>query len=183
FVRWIAPILSFTADEIWDYIPGKKNKYVFSEEWFYPLFSFSQSDILNAEHWKKLILLKSEVNKILERSIKNKLILNSLNACLTLYVNSDLYEILQILGEEIKFMFITSKVTIKNYTDAPSHTYKITSPSISKIEIQFSKKEKCIRCWHYVLKKQKKQTNIKYKKICDRCIKNTSGMGEKRLFL
>lgn len=177
-VRWIAPILSFTADEIWDYLPGKTNKCIFSDEWFNKLFYFKESEILNFNDWKELITVKNEVNKVLEKSRKLQFIGNSLSSCLILYVNTKLSNKLMLLENEIKFMFITSKVTIKPYLMAPKNAYTSTLVPNLKIIVTPSKKKKCERCWHRILKIQEKNVNI-----CNRCIKNTLGNGEKRSFL
>ncbi|MDE5285548.1 MAG: class I tRNA ligase family protein, partial [Buchnera aphidicola] len=77
-VRWIAPILSFTADEIWNYLPEKKSKYVFTEEWFEKLFYLNNNSLFNYVFWDQLIKIKHEVNKLLEDNKKNNNIHNSL---------------------------------------------------------------------------------------------------------
>ncbi|HXK00313.1 MAG TPA: isoleucine--tRNA ligase, partial [Buchnera sp. (in: enterobacteria)] len=72
FIRWIAPILSFTADEIWQYLPGKHNKYVFTEEWFSNLFDLDDNQLFNHQYWNELIMIKNEVNHVLEQARLNK---------------------------------------------------------------------------------------------------------------
>ncbi|MDE5284977.1 MAG: class I tRNA ligase family protein, partial [Candidatus Blochmannia sp. A2] len=62
-VRWIAPILSFTADEIWTHLPEKQSKYVFTEEWFEELFYLDNTSLFNYNFWDQLIKIKHEVNK------------------------------------------------------------------------------------------------------------------------
>ncbi|HMI77121.1 MAG TPA: isoleucine--tRNA ligase, partial [Buchnera sp. (in: enterobacteria)] len=144
FVRWIAPILSFTANEIWDYLPGKKNKYVFTEEWFSGLSNLDENVFLNNKYWYNLIEIKNEVNLILEHSRLKKIIGNSLEASITLYVDNIIADQLNFLGQELKFLFITSEIIIKNYKDAPNTAIK--SKKIKNLKIDFKKMigKKCI---------------------------------------
>lgn len=174
-VRWIAPILSFTADEIWNQLPGKNTKYVFTEEWFNQLFDLNEHDVFNYQFWKFIIEIKNEVNKFLEEEIHDKNISHALEADLTLYVTTKLKDKLNVLGNELKFIFLTSKVQIKLYDKAPKNSKKSTNISFFKIFIKKIKGQKCPRCWHYSLKD--------HHKICSRCIENTIGNGEKRVFI
>jgi len=177
-VRWIAPILSFTADEIWNHLPGEHNKYVFTEEWFDKLFDLDENDVFNYDYWNNLIEMKNEINKFLEEEIKNKNIKSSLEASLILYVTPEIKQKLNILGEELKFIFLTSKVQIKLYDTAPKNSKKSEKISDFKVLLKKIKEKKCPRCWHY---------NIFIKKnndeICTRCLLNTKGNGEKRIFI
>ncbi|QCI18139.1 isoleucine--tRNA ligase [Buchnera aphidicola (Aphis nasturtii)] len=176
-VRWISPILSFTANEIWSYLPGKTSEYVFTEEWFNKLFELNVNAILNHQFWNELIEIKNEINKIIEEEIKNKTINNSLEASITLYVKPKTKEKLKILGNELKFMFLTSHVLVKNYDLAPIDTKKSFLFSKFKIALQKSTEKKCQRCWHYNIPMNN------HHDICIRCISNTEGQGEKRIFI
>lgn len=179
-VRWIAPILSFTAHEIWNYIPGIKSQYVFMEEWFDKLFDLNEDDIFNHKFWNQIIKLKHEINKFLEEKIKNKIINNSLEASIILYVSKNLLKKLEILGKEIKFIFLTSSVEIKLYNTAPLNTKKSEIIHQLKLSMYKTKGEKCPRCWHYFIAHEH---HIKKRNICCRCILNTLGNGEKRIFI
>ncbi|AHG60221.1 isoleucine--tRNA ligase [Buchnera aphidicola] len=179
-VRWIAPILSFTANEIWDYLPEKSSKYVFTEEWFDKLFHLNQDDLFNYQFWNEIINIKNEINKFLEEEIKNKNINNSLEASIILYVLPKLFKKLTILNKELKFIFLTSDAQVKLYDSAPINTKKSKTLSFFKISLKKIKKQKCLRCWHYAIDIKK---NIKNSNICNRCILNTQGNGEKRKFI
>ncbi|AEO07962.1 isoleucine--tRNA ligase [Buchnera aphidicola] len=179
-VRWIAPILSFTAHEIWNYLPNINSQYVFMEEWFDKLFDLNEDDIFNHQFWNKIIKLKHEINKFLEEKIKNKIINNSLEASIILYVSKNLLKKLEILGKEIKFIFLTSSVEIKPYNTAPLNTKKSKIIHQLKLSIHKVKGEKCPRCWHYFIADEH---HIKKSNICYRCILNTLGNGEKRIFI
>lgn len=177
-VRWISPILSFTADEIWSYLPGKNSNYVFTEEWSNELFELSIDTICNHQFWKELIAVKNEINKFIAEEIKNKTIKNSLETSITLYVTSEMKKKLKILKNELKFILLTSHVVVKNYDLAPIDAKKSLSLSQFKISLKKSKDKKCPRCWHYNI-----PMTYNDDKICIRCISNTQGDGEKRTFI
>ncbi|QCI20302.1 isoleucine--tRNA ligase [Buchnera aphidicola (Brachycaudus cardui)] len=179
-VRWIAPILSFTADEIWHYLPEKKSKYVFTEEWFDKLFHLDQDDFFNYQFWNEIINIKNEVNKFLEIEIKNKNLNNSLEASIILYVLPELSKKLKSLGTELKFIFLTSEVIVKTYESAPTNTKTSKTIAHFKISLTKIKKQKCLRCWHYSIDIENYINNTD---ICNRCILNTVGNGEKRTFI
>ncbi|CAL4326212.1 isoleucine--tRNA ligase [Buchnera aphidicola] len=179
-VRWIAPILSFTADEIWNYLPEKKSQYVFTEEWFDKLFHLEQDDLFNYQFWNEIINIKNEINKFIEIEIKNKNINNSLEASVTLYVLPELLKKLKLLGKELKFIFLTSNATVKLYDKAPENTKKSKTISYLKISLEKVEKQKCLRCWHYSIDIK---NHIHDSNICNRCILNTIGNGEKRIFV
>lgn len=178
-VRWIAPILSFTADEIWNHLPQNNSQYVFTEEWFDKLFYLDEKNALNCKFWNEIINIKNEINKFVEELIKNKTISNSLEASVTLYVLPELLIKLHILGEELKFIFLTSETKVKTYDSAPINTKKSKNISFLKISLKKFKGKKCPRCWHYF---NSHENNV-HNDICNRCILNTTGNGEKRLFI
>lgn len=179
-VRWIAPILSFTANEIWEYIPDTDSKYVFTEEWFDKLFYLNEHDILHYTFWNNIIKLKHEINKFIEDQIKNKIINNSLETSIILYVSNTFAKKLEILGKEIKFIFLTSSVEIKPYNQAPLSTIKSKIIHQLKIDLHKIPGQKCLRCWHYF---SSNKHSTKESNICPRCILNTIGNGEKRIFI
>lgn len=177
-VRWISPILSFTANEIWEYLPGKNSKYVFTEEWFNKLFKLN-NDLFNHQFWNQLIEIKNEINKFIEKEIKNNKIKNSLEASIILYVKPEIKEKLDVLGKELKFIFLTSYVVVEDYEKAPKNIKQSFLFSKCKISLEKSQDKKCERCWHYNIPITNKQTY----NICTRCISNTQGDGEKRIFI
>ncbi len=179
-VRWIAPIMSFTADEIWRFLPGKRSKYVFTEEWYDGLSHFQNNEKMNNEFWNKIIQIKTEVNKILEQARTNKYLKNPLEIALTLYTNNELEIQLKSLKHELKFIFLTSEAYIKPLNDAPIEAQSSKLIKELKINIQIAKGKKCPRCWHYVTNIKKVTENIT---LCKRCITNVIGNGEKRYYV
>ena len=67
-MRWIAPILSFTAEEIWQYIPGKRNESVFLNTWYTILRHYLKTELMNQAYWEKLQQVRDAVNKEIRKS-------------------------------------------------------------------------------------------------------------------
>ncbi|MGP1944974.1 MAG: isoleucine--tRNA ligase [Arsenophonus sp. ET-LJ4-MAG3] len=178
-VRWIAPILSFTADEIWQNLPGKRVKYVFTEEYYINLFGLYSNEMLNDEFWNMLLIVRGEVNKILEQARIDKLIGNSLEAAITLYADTKLFKTLNHLEDELHFVLLTSQARVIEITKAPVQAQN-TKLNELKITFQQAEGDKCSRCWHY-------ETDIgfeaKYAELCSRCVTNIAGNGEMRKFV
>ena len=111
-VRWIAPILSFTADEIWQHLPGKRGDTVFYETWYEGLTALPDDAELGRDYWSRIYSVKEAVNKCLEEVRGRGEIKGSLSAEVTLYCEGDLAKDLQYLGEELRFVLITSEATV-----------------------------------------------------------------------
>ncbi|MBK4764760.1 MAG: isoleucine--tRNA ligase [Pantoea sp. Brub] len=182
FVRWISPIISFTADEIWGYlikIENNKIHCIFSEEWYRSLFDLSKSEKINNDDWNTLLKIRCEVNKIIEQARTNKYIGSSLESSINLYVDMSLSRVLKLLGDELKFFLITSNTKIINYNYAD----KLAKQSnILNLKIYFCKADgrKCPRCWHYTTDIGQ---NIQHIDVCQRCYLNMFGEGENRNFI
>ena len=65
-VRWIAPILSFTAQEAWEQIPGKRDEFVFTQFWYDKLEKLDESSVFNSEFWQRMLTFRNEANKAIE---------------------------------------------------------------------------------------------------------------------
>ncbi|HFV9292428.1 TPA: isoleucine--tRNA ligase [Serratia fonticola] len=178
-VRWMAPIMSFTADEIWAFLPGERPQYVFTEEWYDGLFGLAAGEGMNDAFWADLLKVRGEVNKVLEQARADKHIGGSLEAAVTLYADSDLAARLNSLQDELRFVLLTSSASVAPFTDAPADAQQ--SELLKGLKIAFSKAdgEKCPRCWHYT-------TDVgqvaEHAELCGRCVTNVAGDGEKRNF-
>ncbi|UDG79912.1 isoleucine--tRNA ligase [Candidatus Steffania adelgidicola] len=179
-VRWISPIISFTADEIWRFIPGEHAQYVFTEEWYDGLFGIDTVYPWNNTYWQTLLRVRCETNKIIEQARAKKYIRSSLEACITLYAKPELAASLSELGDELHFALLTSHAVVVNYSDAGDDALQCQGIQGLKIRLSKAKGQKCSRCWHY-------ETDIgqhtEHPKICGRCISNVLGEGEKRKFV
>lgn len=176
-VRWMAPIMSFTADEIWGFLPGKRPAYVFTEEWYSGLFGLAEGESMNDAFWAELLKVRGEVNKVLEQARADKRIGGSLEAAVTLYADSQLAAQLNSLQDELRFVLLTSSATVAPFEDAPANAQPSELISGLKITFSIATGEKCPRCWHY--------TNdighvAQQPDICGRCVTNVAGLGEKR---
>ena len=175
FVRWIAPILSFTADEIWDAIPGKSELPVFAETW-YALPDCKSSALAN-ERVELLAEIKGELNKVLEQKRNNGEVGKSLEAEATLYCASELQTVLAELGEELRFMLLVSKVTLADEGDATDAAD--TSIDGLKIAVNKTAAAKCVRCWHH---SDSVGSNSDHPELCGRCVTNVTTDGEERQY-
>ncbi|UNB92190.1 MAG: isoleucine--tRNA ligase [gamma proteobacterium endosymbiont of Trioza apicalis] len=179
-VRWLAPIIPFTADEIWRYIPGNRSKFVFTETWYDGLFKIDNSKFLNDNYFKILFKIRNESNKIIEKARLDKKIFSSLEAHIKLYAEPVLANKLKKLEKELHFIFLTSKVEIFNFIDAEDDALTCKTINGLKIKLLNAKGKKCSRCWHY---ENDIGLNNVYKEICGRCIINIIGIGENRKFI
>jgi isoleucyl-tRNA synthetase len=171
-ITWIAPILSYTAEEAFIEI-NKNNSSVFLEEWFSNWADISKT--IDDETWNLLIEIKIEVNKLLEEKRNNGEIGSSLEAEVTLHCDDQLFINLSEISTELKFLFITSKANLIHLDGDKTNT-EIEG---LKITINQMKAKKCDRCWHYV----EELIDYKEEKICNRCKENIEGKGEVRFYI
>lgn len=148
-VRWMAPILSFTADEVWGYLPGEREKYVFTGEWYEGLFGLADSEAMNDAFWDELLKVRGEVNKVIEQARADKKVGGSLEAAVTLYAEPELAAKLTALGDELRFVLLTSGATVADYNDAPADAQQSEVLKGLKVALSKAEGEKCPRCWHY----------------------------------
>ena len=176
-VRWIAPILSFTADELWAYLPGAHEGTVFASEWYTGLRELDAGSEFNDVFWQQLMAVKTAVNKVLEGQRKDGLIGGALEAEVTLYGDDALQAQLGKLGDELRFVLITSAASVKplaSATDAVSSDVPGLLVAVKK-----SAHTKCVRCWHH---REDVGAHTAHPELCGRCVDNVEGAGEKRLF-
>ncbi|MCT8264405.1 isoleucine--tRNA ligase [Proteus terrae] len=177
-VRWMAPVMSFTADEIWNELPGERSKYVLTEEWYTDLFGLDSSETLNDDYWAELLAVRGEVNKVLEQARTDKLLRGSLEASVTLYADKALADKLNALGNELRFVLLTSQAKVADINEAPETAL---ASDMAGLKIAFNKAdgEKCPRCWHYAIDIGQV---AEHAELCGRCVTNVAGNGEERKF-
>ena len=178
-VRWMAPIMSFTADEIWGYLPGKRTQYVFTEEWFDGLFGLAEDEPMNDAYWAELLKVRGEVNRVIEQARADKRLGGSLEATVTLYADAALAEKLNSLGEELRFVLLTSGAQVADYALAGEEAQQSDVLKGLKIALHKAEGEKCPRCWHYTTDVGQ---NAEHAEVCGRCVTNIAGNGEERKF-
>ncbi|MEN4747340.1 isoleucine--tRNA ligase [Pantoea agglomerans] len=178
-VRWMAPIMSFTADEIWGYLPGERAQYVFTEEWYQGLFGLAEDEALNDAYWAELLKVRGEVNKVIEQARADKRIGGALEATVMLYADPELAAKLQALGNELRFVLLTSGAQVADYALANDEAQQSELLKGLKIALHKAEGEKCQRCWHYTTDVGQ---NPEHAEVCGRCYTNVAGDGEQREF-
>ena len=177
-VRWIAPILSFTAEEVWRHLPGDRNNSVFVQNW-YDLNSFDTNGAMEDEDWNGILETKEKVSKQLEDLRNNKEIGSSLDAEVKIW-NAPNY-LKKIENDELRFIFITSYAALEDGT-TPSSAQKVTNADGAEyfVEVIKSAHQKCVRCWHH---RKDVGANNQHPELCSRCISNLpDGPGEDRKY-
>ena len=191
-VRWVAPILSFTADEIWAYLPGKRVGNVMFATWYDGLAPLPKNAALSLDDFGRLADIRSRVSKKIESDRKDGAIGASLEAEVFVGLEEGFKAKLSVVAEELRFLFITSSITLES-SDGFSSRHPGTEPRIKTTFmnpdaegmqqadyltiVRRSENEKCIRCWHYV---KDVGANPEHPEICLRCVSNVEGPGEER---
>jgi len=178
-VRWIAPILSFTADEIWPTIAGTRDQNVFLTEW-YKLPEVS-ADTFSDSYWELIAQVKNAVNKVLEAKRGSGEVGGSLGAEVVLYCDEKLKTELQKLANELRFVLITSTAEIRSLDDRSSVQDQGETTDVVGLFVAVKKSDhpKCARCWHH---RADVGANSKHPEVCLRCVENVDGAGEVRHF-
>ncbi|CAK9887480.1 MULTISPECIES: isoleucine--tRNA ligase [Pseudomonas] len=175
-VRWIAPILSFTADELWQYLPGERNESVMLNTWYEGLSELPEGFELGRAYWDRVMAAKTAVNKELENQRAAKAIGGNLQAEVTLFADDALSADLNKLGDELRFVLITSAASVAPFAQAPADAVETEVPGL-KLKVVKSGHAKCGRCWHF---RADVGSNPEHPEICARCADNISGKGEVR---
>ena len=171
-VRWLAPILSFTAEEIWQFLPGTSNESIFLQTWYEGLEAKFNNHSIDVSRD-----INSHLRKELEEMRRDKIIGSSLDAEVDIYCEDENYQALLEMKDELRFVFITSDAKVHPLKDKPVNAKDIDN-SLA-ILVRKSEYEKCDRCWHH---RPEIGQNILHKDLCSRCIENVTGDGETRIF-
>ncbi len=180
-VRWLAPILSYTADEIWSFMPGKRSESVFLETW-HPVPRVEADSI----DWNLFIQLKISVGQELEKLRVAGTIGSSLDAEVEVFAKDEFLDKLKALGEELRFLLITSEAKVKRVSNA-------AGPPVGAIKVAEIAKEggvwvrvlaktapKCERCWQH---RDDVGSHAEHATLCGRCVDNVTGTGETRRYV
>ena len=178
-IRWIAPILSFTAEEAWQHMPGTRDKSVFLQEWYKTLDQFNNLGQVLKSDWDGIRECKEQISKELEELRNDKQIGSSLDAEVKIWKAPEYLK--KIKNDELRFVFITSYADILE-GEPPKTAMRITNTNGENffVEVKKSDYEKCIRCWHY---REDVGTNTEHSELCGRCVSNLpDGEGEIRKY-
>jgi len=172
FTRWIMPILAFTAEELWEYLPapatGVREANVLFSTWYEGLSPLTEDAPLSNTDFEQLLTLREEVAKVLEPMRASGEIGAALDAEITITTDKARAAHWQPLAEELRFLFISGDVHIE-----------IGERETTTISARRSEKPKCIRCWHH---RADVGVEPEHPQLCGRCVRNIEGGGETRLF-
>ena len=163
-LRWMAPFLSFTAEEAWKVFAGGET--IFTET-YWQIPQVPDADVLLGQRWPLLLAQRANVLKALEAARTEGKIGSSLQGEVTYKASGALYDELARLGDDLKFVFITSKAVVRRVADASEE-----GPEVSP-----SAEPKCERCWHY---RADVGSDPAHPALCGRCMSNLYGAGELR---
>ncbi len=176
-VRWIAPILSFTAEEIHQFVPGERSSSIFFETWYEGLFELDDAKI-ERERWKQIISVRDAVIKSIETVRQEGRAGSSLAVEVDLWLDGDIREAVDWLGDELRFVLITSEARSGEWDAAPSKTGTIQLEDGKLVVLVTpSEHDKCVRCWHY---RADVGSHADHPELCGRCVENVTGEGEIR---
>ncbi|MFA6178172.1 MAG: isoleucine--tRNA ligase [Candidatus Methylopumilus sp.] len=164
-MRLMAPILSFTADEIWQTLGLSSDATVFEELWYeLPVHGLSEAEISD---WQEILAVRALANKAIEEKRAQSLVGSSLQSELDIKASGIAYKALSRLGDDLRFVLITSRATVHEATGDVS------------VDVTPSAHSKCDRCWHY---RADVGSHAEHPTICGRCVSNLFGTGEPRKY-
>ena len=164
-VRLMAPILSFTAEEIWSFMPEQKKKEESVHLASLPEVNENRKDENLAEKWNRLLEIRSEVTKALEEARAKKIIGHPLDAAVTISCSKEMNDILYSYADDLKSIFIVSKASLvdgERFSDA----YESSEIEGLSVKVEIAEGDKCERCWMH---EPSVGRNSDHPAICDRC--------------
>ena len=176
---WLAPVTSFTGEEIYEHIPGERLDSVFLTTWYeFPAVADEQ---FGPAYWDEVLEVRQAVDKQLEELRVAGGIGASLDAEVDLYCGQELFERLQRLEDELRFVLITSYARVHRETESPDHGHHFTLKNGDEMWVTVAPSEhaKCVRCWHH---REDVGTDNAHPDLCGRCVENVEGNGETRRY-
>jgi isoleucyl-tRNA synthetase len=161
-LRWMAPFLSFTAEEAWTTFAGAKSSGTIFTETYWPFASPNEALLAK---WTRIRAIRDVANKEIETVRGAGQVGASLQATLVITAGGDDAALLRSLGDDLKFVTITSAATVE---DGPELKITVTPATAAK----------CERCWHY---RDDVGADAAHPGICGRCVSNLHGAGETRM--
>jgi isoleucyl-tRNA synthetase len=174
-VRWLAPILSFTAEEVWGYLPGARADSVFHATWH--ALPETPPDAID---WQLLLALRGDVMRELEKLRDAGRIGAPLDARVDVYCAPGQLARCAALGEELRFLLITSEAQVHAAADAPAGAVAASAAEGVWLVVQPSEQPKCVRCWQ---RRPDVGADARHPQLCLRCVGNLEGPGEQRRYV
>jgi isoleucyl-tRNA synthetase len=176
-VRWLAPVLSFTSEEIWRALPGPHGDSVLFETWYEGLAP-TQGSPEQRRYWGDLLAMRDSASRVLEGMRKADQLGAALEAKLVIYVDEATRARLAPSAGELRFFFIVSELELVALTPRPGNAVKVELDGAEVwLSASVSSATKCVRCWH---RREDVGSHAAHPELCDRCIGNVDGPGEDR---
>ena len=182
-VRWLAPVLAFTSEEIWQHLPGARGESVLFETWYAGLADTSV-EARDADAWAELLALREDLARMLEPMRQAGGIGAALDVDVDVYIDAPRAARWQAYGEELRFFLITSSCRVHALDAAPADALAgslvLGAERVPiKLRAQVSAAPKCVRCWQH---RADVGTHAQHPELCGRCIDNVEGPGEDRRY-
>ncbi|HOV78471.1 MAG TPA: isoleucine--tRNA ligase [Bacillota bacterium] len=164
-VRLLAPVLTFTSEEIWRYVPGEKEA-VSVQLTDMPEVKEEFLDEELEQKWERLLAVRSEVTKALEAARREKIIGNSLEAAVELYAGDGLNSFLRQMDGELATVFIVSEVAVRRFSELTEDAQRSEVIPDLAVAVKKAKGGKCERCWMY---HEGVGSDAEHPSVCPRC--------------
>ena len=176
-VRWLAPVLSFTAEEIWQAMPGERDDSVLFETWYDGLAA-TQNSPEQRRYWSDLLAIRDSASRVLEGMRKAERIGAALEAKLVVHADAAIQSRYAEVADELRFFFITSDFTLTPSTPRTDDAAKVELDGAEAwVSAEVSDAAKCVRCWH---RRDDVGSHPEHAELCSRCVENVAGRGETR---
>ncbi|AHE97081.1 isoleucine--tRNA ligase [Thioalkalivibrio paradoxus] len=178
--RWIAPILTFTAEEIWALLPGERAESVLFAQWYDGLQPLAGDAVFSARDWDRILEVRTAVARSIEVARNEQGLGGSLNAEIDVYAQDELAALLDRLGDELRFVLITSDARVLRAAPPEGvEPVALDSGEAIAIAVRRSEHPKCVRCWH---RRPDVGHHPEHPELCGRCVENVAGAGEQRRY-
>ncbi len=176
-VRWLAPVLSFTAEEIWQALPGARGETVLFETWYEGLAA-TQASPEQRRWWSDLLAIRDGASRVLEGMRKDGRIGAALEAKLAIHADEATVARYAPAMDELRFFFITSDVRLDQAGGQPDAAVLTELEGADVwVSATVSEATKCVRCWH---RRDDVGHHADHPELCGRCVSNVEGPGETR---
>jgi len=176
-VRWLAPVLSFTAEEIWQQLPGERGDSVLFETWYDGLAA-TQNLAEQRRYWADLLAIRDTASRVLEGMRKTEQIGAALEAKLAIHAGAAAVARYAPVADELRFFFITSELHLDLAGGQPADAVLTELEGADVwVSARVSDAAKCVRCWH---RRNDVGSHAEHPELCGRCVSNVEGPGENR---
>ncbi|MGD9888384.1 MAG: isoleucine--tRNA ligase [Halothiobacillaceae bacterium] len=183
--RWIAPVLSFTAEELWGFLPvdaeGEREESVLLATHYPSLARMNDTAVLNAKTWDVVLNVRENALNVLESLRKEGVIGANLDAEVDIYADDATLAVLKSLADELRFVLITSYARVHALSTRPQEAVVLELAAGGQVAIvaRASVHAKCERCWHH---REDVGSHAAHPTLCGRCVENVDGAGEVRQY-